>query len=220
MTFASASATGTLFSSLQDRVTIATVLNEQPGLVALYGPILDPSSAGELAMSKLTVLYALFSAVLYVVLVRRHTRVEEESGRAELVGGTMIGRDAPLAAAVIESAGVAVALGLLVTLANVAGGLPTVGSVWFGLTWAGTGLVATGTAAVACQLSASSRTCGAIAAGLLAGAFALRAVGDTVDGLHWMSWLSPLGWNTQLRAWSEPRWWVLGLYVALRSPSA
>jgi ABC-2 type transport system permease protein len=28
-----------------------------------------------------------------------------------------------------------------------------------------------------------------------------------------MSWLSPLGWNTQLRAWSEPRWWVAPLYV-------
>jgi ABC-2 type transport system permease protein len=95
MTFASASATGSLFAQMQDRISIATAVNEQPGLVALYGPILDPRSAGELAMSKLTVLYALFSAALYVVLVRRHTRVEEESGRAELVGGTRIGRDAP-----------------------------------------------------------------------------------------------------------------------------
>ena len=46
-------------------------------------------------MSKLTVLYALFSTILYVVLVRRHTGVEEESGRAELIGGTAVGRDAP-----------------------------------------------------------------------------------------------------------------------------
>jgi ABC-2 type transport system permease protein len=215
MTFASASATRTLFSSLRDRETLATMLNDQPGLVALYGPILDPSSAGELAMSKLTVLYALFSAILYVVLVRRHTRVEEESGRAELVGGTAIGRDAPLTAAIVECALVATTLGLLVTLANVAGGLPIAGSLWFGATWVGTGLVATGTAAVACQLSASARTCAAIAAGLLAGAFAVRAVGDTVGGLHWLSWLSPLGWNTQLRAWSDPRWWVAVLYVAV-----
>jgi ABC-2 type transport system permease protein len=215
MTFASASATRTLFGSLQDRETVATMLNDQPGLVALYGPILDPSSAGELAMSKLTVLYALFSAILYVVLIRRHTRVEEESGRAELVGGTTVGRDAPLTAAILESSLVAAVLGLLVTLANVAGGLPIAGSLGFGVTWVGTGLVATGTAAVACQLSASARTCAAVAAGLLAGAFAVRAVGDAVDGLHWLSWLSPLGWNTQLRAWSEPRWWVGVLYVVL-----
>ena len=65
---------------------VATSFNEQPGLLALYGPILDPRSAGELAMSKLTVLYALFSAVLYVVLVRRHTRVEEETGPSRAGG--------------------------------------------------------------------------------------------------------------------------------------
>ena len=215
MTFTSASATRTLFSSLQDRENIATMLNDQPGLVALYGPILDPSSAGELAMSKLTVLYALFSTILYVVLVRRHTRVEEESGRAELIGGTAVGRDAPLGAAIVESSIVAVGLGLLVTVANVLGGLPVVGSVWFGVSWVGTGLVATGTASVACQVSASARTCAAVAAGLLAGTFAIRAFGDAVASLHWLSWLSPLGWNTQLRAWSDPRGWVAGLYVVL-----
>ena len=33
--------------------------------------------------------------------------------------------------------------------------------------------------------------------------------------MSWLSWLSPFGWNTQLRAWSEPRGWVLLLYPAL-----
>jgi polyether ionophore transport system permease protein len=36
-------------------------------------------------------------------------------------------------------------------------------------------------------------------------------VGDT--SAEWLSWLSPFGWSTQLRAWSDPRWWVLLLYV-------
>jgi ABC-2 type transport system permease protein len=215
LAYASASATATLFSSVTERVRVATSVNEQPGLVALYGPILDPNSAGELAMSKLTVLYALFSAILYVVLVRRHTRVEEETGRAELTAGNGIGRNAPMAAVALECGVVAVALGLLVAVADMAGGLPVAGSAWFGVSWLGTGLVATGVAAVACQLSASARTCGAIAAGLLGGAFAVRAVGDGVDGLSWLSWLSPLGWNTQLRAWSDARWWVAGLYGVL-----
>ncbi|MEN3121663.1 ABC transporter permease [Janibacter sp. LM] len=213
MTYASASATTALFGSSAERVRLATEINGQPGLLALYGPILDPDSAGELAMSKLTVLYALFSAGLYVAVVRRHTRVEEESGRAELVGGTVVGRDAPLAAAVMECAALAIGLGCLLALAGTAGGLPWAGSVWFGVVWAGTGVVATGVAAVACQVSASARTCSALAAGALAGAYTVRAVGDAVEGLGWLSWLSPLGWNTQLRAWSEPRWWVVALYL-------
>lgn len=40
----------------------------------------------------------------------------------------------------------------------------------------------------------------------------LRAVGDTTES--WLSWLSPFGWSTQLRAWSDPHWWVLLLYPA------
>ena len=32
--------------------------------------------------------------------------------------------------------------------------------------------------------------------------FVLRAVGDV--GARWLSWLSPFGWNTQLRAWTRP----------------
>src|SRR5262249_14976051 len=34
------------------------------------------------------------------------------------------------------------------------------------------------------------------------------AVGDTTSAT-WLSWLSPFGWQTQLRAWSDPRGWVL-----------
>ena len=43
--------------------------------------------------------------------------------------------------------------------------------------------------------------------------FGLRAVGDTA--VSWLSWLSPFGWSTQLRAYGDTRWWVLLLYVAL-----
>ena len=50
-------------------------------------------------MTKLTVLYAVFVALLVLVLVRRHTRGEEEAGRAELIGATVVGRGALLAAA-------------------------------------------------------------------------------------------------------------------------
>ncbi|MSZ76360.1 MAG: hypothetical protein F2667_04540, partial [Actinobacteria bacterium] len=99
MTYVSASATGALFDTPEERLRVASSLNGQPGLLALYGPILDPTSRGELAMSKLTVLYALLSTVLYVAVLRRHTRTEEETGRAELVAGTAVGRNAPLAAA-------------------------------------------------------------------------------------------------------------------------
>lgn len=214
LAYASAVATPALFSSLQQQIAAATLINNQPALVALYGPILDTTSTGELAMSKMTVLYAVFAAAVFIVLVRRHTRVEEETGRAELLGATAVGRNAPVLAVLAECGAVALAIGALSWAACVIGGLPSSGAAWFALSWVGTGLVATGIALVACQISASARTCAAIAAGLIGAAYAARAVGDTNAGLHWLSWSTPLGWNTQLRAWSSPREWVVLLYPA------
>jgi ABC-2 type transport system permease protein len=213
MSVASAAATPGLYPGEAGRVRAAEGLNGSPAIVALYGPILDVRSVGELAMTKLTVLYAVFVAVLFIVLVRRHTRVEEESGRTELVAGTGVGRDAPLAASVIETDLLAAVLGLLTAAANALAGLELIGSIAFGGLWAGTALVAAGVGAVAAQLSASARTCAGYAAAVIGAFFVLRAVGDT--GPVSLSWLSPLGWNTQVRAYSETRWWLLLMYPLL-----
>ena len=87
------------------------------------------------------------------------------------------------------------------------------GSVAFAASWVGVSWVATGLTAVACQVSASARTCAALAGAGLGLLYVLRIIGDTGPG--WVSWLSPFGWSTRLRAWSEPRWWVLLLDLAL-----
>ena len=211
--YASAAATGALYESTRDRVDAARAINDNPAVVALYGPILDVHSLGELAMTKVTVLYAVILALLFVVVVRRHTRNEEESGHAELLAGTAIGRDTLLAAALLEGVVLSVGVGALVALADIAGGLPVAGSLGFGATWVGTGLVAVALTALCCQLAASSRTCFGIAGAALAVLYLMRAAGDV--GAEWLSWLTPFGWNTRLSAWSEPRWWLLLLYVAL-----
>ena len=108
---ASATATGSLYATAPQQVAAAEAINASPAVVALYGPILDTSSFGELAMTKMTVLYAVLVAALLVVVVRRHTRTEEESGRAELLAGTAMDRAAPLAAAAFEGIGVSLLVG-------------------------------------------------------------------------------------------------------------
>jgi ABC-2 type transport system permease protein len=212
--YASAAATGGLYATSSDRVSAAESINASSALVALYGPILDVHSLGELAMTKTTVTYGVLVMALVVSLVRRHSRVEEESGRAELLGGLAIGQQAPLVSASLVAALVSTLVAVLALLADVAGGLPVAGSVWFAASWWGLGLVGTGLGLVATQLSASARTCGALAAGSIAILYAVRALGDTTSA-GWLSWLSPFGWSTQLRAWSGPRGWVLGLDLVL-----
>jgi len=212
--FASASSTTSIYPTEADQVGAARAINDSPGLVALYGPILDVHSIGELSMTKMTVLYSLLVAIMMLFVVRRHTRLEEENGQTELLAGTAITREAPLVAAIAYGWGVSLVLGLLAVAVDIAGGLPATGSVAFGASWAGTGLVATGVTAVACQLSASARTCAGLASTALGVLYVLRAVGDT-SGAGWLSWLTPFGWNTQLRAFGSTRWWIPLLYVAL-----
>jgi ABC-2 type transport system permease protein len=54
--YASAAATGSFYATTADQVTAARAINDNPAVVALYGPILDVHSLGELAMTKVTVL--------------------------------------------------------------------------------------------------------------------------------------------------------------------
>lgn len=207
----SAAAVPELYPTEADRVAAAEAINASPGVVALYGPILDVHSAGELAMTKLTVVYAVLVALMLLFVVRRHTRLDEEHGRAELLGGTAVTATDPLAAALLYGTAVSVLLGVLAAAGNAVAGLPVVGSVAFGGSWAGTALVAAALTGVACQLSSSARTCAGIAATAILALFVVRAVGDTTSA-SWLSWLSPFGWNTQLRAYGDPRWGVLLLY--------
>jgi ABC-2 type transport system permease protein len=213
MVLVSAAATGPLYATPAERVAAAEALNASPAVVALYGPILDTSSLGELSMAKMTVLYAVFVALMGVVLVRRHTRVEEETGRAELVGATAVGAHAPTAAALLEAALASLAVGVLAAAGNIAAGLPVAGSLLFGASWTGVGLVGAAIAAVAAQVSSSARTVGFLASAAVGVLYLQRAVGDT--SVSWLSWLTPFGWGTRLSAWSEPRVWLLVGYPLL-----
>ena len=208
----SATATVGLYPDEAQRIVAADAVNATPAIVALYGPVYDPTSLGELAMFKLTALGAATVSILMVVLVVRHTRAEEEAGRLELVGAGVVGRGAPLAAALVTVFGACVALGLLTSAGLLLAGLPAAGSVAFGAAWAMTGACFAAVAGVTAQVTVGGRA--AIGLGLvaIAVAYVLRAIGDLAEGSPgWTSWLSPIGWNQQVRAYAGDRWAVLAL---------
>jgi ABC-2 type transport system permease protein len=107
----SASATVGLYPDQASRIEAANTINSTASVVALYGPIYDPSSLGALSITKMTAMYAALMSILMVMLVVRHTRAEEETGRLELLGATVVGRYAPLTAALLTSGGTALVLG-------------------------------------------------------------------------------------------------------------
>jgi ABC-2 type transport system permease protein len=189
----------------QDAIEAARALLTSPALVGMYGPIANPDNPDSFAIFKTLLLGAVAVALLAIVLVRRHTRTEEEAGRTELVGAGVVGRRAPLTAAVLLSVGTVVAASALSSLSLIGSGLGARGSWAFGIAWATVGLTFTGVAAVAAQLTTTTRGAGAWAFGTLGVSYLLRAVGDTSGAASWLTWLSPLGWAEKIEVFGENR---------------
>ncbi|GAA1200431.1 ABC transporter permease [Prauserella alba] len=171
--------------------------------------------------------YALYlmlgAAFMSITTVSRHTRVEEQTGRAELVRANVLGRHAQLTAALIMATVMNLLVaGLtgLVTLGSTIEPPPEAGpSLLMGAGIGAAGLAFAGVAAITTQLSAFSRAGSGIAGAVLGAAFVVRGIGDMSTtqngGLGWLSWLSPLGWSQQTAPFTLDRWWPLLLSVAL-----
>jgi ABC-2 type transport system permease protein len=211
----SAGATTDLYPSAASRMQAALSINGAPALVALYGRLYS-SNLGALSLIKMGGIGAALLAVLAFMLVVRHTRAEEETGRLELLGATVVGRYASLSAAVWVGVGTSLVIGALSALGLIATGLPVGGSVAFGLAWATTGCAFTAVGAFSAQLTAGGRAAAGIAASFLGLVYILRAIGDATghDDATWVSWLSPIGWSQQVRPFAQERWPVLLLLVA------
>jgi len=211
---------GTLYSfkSLYDtpgsRAGLVDGVNASAATRALAGPVLGSGSVAGLAAWKVGVTGGVLVAVMSVLLVVRHTRAEEESGRLELLGATVVGRRAPLTAGILVALAADAVLAVVVPVSSIVLGAPVAGSFAFGLSWAACGLVFTTAAAVAAQLTETSRSANGLALGLLGVAYGLRAIADAGPRFAWMTWLSPLGWSEQVRAFGGDRWWVLLLPLA------
>ncbi len=212
MVVSSVVATRDLYPDDQALTSAAETINATAALVALYGKIYAVTSLGAISLIKLTAFGAALVAVLFVFLVVRHSRAEEESGRLELATAGVVGRAAPLAAALLLGMLGSVALGLLTTLGLGLAGLPWAGSLAFGLGWALAGVVFSAIAGVTAQLTVSARAATGLGMAAVAVAYVLRAVGDLADGdPGWASWLSPIGWSQQIRPFAGDRWAVVAI---------
>lgn len=218
---ASASSVTGLYATEPDRIGYATTTSASVVARAFNGPTGGPSLGSVVTAETLTSL-AVLTALLSTFMVVRHTRQNEETGRAEILGSAVVGRHAPLAAALLSVTGVNLVAGLLVAALYAGLGLPLAGSVAFGAGLVALGMAFAAVAAVAAQLSGTARGANGLASAVVGLAFLLRAVGDASgrvgpDGMSaqsaWPSWLSPFGWANQVMPYAADRWWPLALPV-------
>ncbi|MEW2808727.1 ABC transporter permease [Streptomyces massasporeus] len=199
-----------LYGTPAERADLLRQMETNSSLRAMVGPVFG-DSLGALTAWRVGIYAGALAAVMSLLVVVRHTRDEEESGRQELVASGMVGRRASLTAALLAAAVANGVLALLVT-AGLAG-QGTTGALALGLGIAAVGMVFATMAAIVAQLTESARLARGLTAAVLGAAFVLRAAGDSAasDGSSVLTWLSPLGWLENLRPYASERWWVLAL---------
>ena len=201
-----------LYPSEAERAQLTATVASNPAIVSFLGPVYD-SNVGALTAWRVGTIGSLLVGLMAVLTVIRNTREEEETGRRELLGSTVLGRHASsdccfggcrrgrrchrwrwYAAGLVGRRpsgyrGDRVRGGLRRGRRGVCGRRP----------------------GVAAQLTQGAGAARGIAVGLVGLAFLLRVAGDggEASGIGWLSWLSPIGWFTRVRPFASERWSVI-----------
>ncbi|MFP3467310.1 ABC transporter permease [Leifsonia sp. SIMBA_070] len=198
------------YGSAAARTQLIQLAIANPTILVLRG---IPQGAGVAALTffEIYTFIALMAGLMNTFLAVRHSRAEEEQGRAELVAATPAGRLLPTTATVVHATVANILLAVVTGLGFVAAGLPVGGSFVAGAATGGAGLAFFGVGLLFAQVFSTSRGSNGFAAAVVVLAYVVRGIGDATattvgDGLRmrpaWPSWLSPIGWGEQTGAYT------------------
>lgn len=191
----------------------AAAVGTSPVSYLMSGRQAGIDTIGGIVANEMSQVAQLGICLMVVFLVVRHTRAEEESGRAELLRSTVLGRHAATLAGLLYGVSAAVLIGAIATTAMLATELDTLGSLTYGFGLTFLGLCYVGISLVAAQLSTSARGALGLAGAAVAAGYLVRGVGAVRnDGLVWAS---PFGWAQRMDAFGAERWWPAVPLVAL-----
>ena len=202
-----------------DRRSFLMGMQQNAGMVALWGPLEDPPTLGQIVMweagSMMIILGSVMSVLLFVGLHRR----SEALGLTELQLSTGISRMAPAAAALATT-----------VIASLIVGLGSAGVLWLSSQYVdempGEGSLTSGAVITLTMIGSAllahlvllfvDNPASVTRIGLLtvAGSFIARSVADSEE-LMWLNWVSPLGWKTVVHPYVKDDWGNLALLAAL-----
>jgi putative exporter of polyketide antibiotics len=211
------------YGTEQDRTSLLAAALANPVILLFRGL---PSGVGEGAFMVFLIFpwLAILAAFMSTFLAVRHTRGDEESGRAELIAATPAARSLPIVATAVHGVLANVLLGALVAGAFLAVGLDTEGSLLAGVAAAAVGIVFLGVGLFAAQLMRTSRGANSVAVWTVMATFVIAGIGNAIgtpsDDLtrmrsSWLAWLSPFGWGENTRTFDENLWWPAWLCLAV-----
>ncbi|MDT0445086.1 ABC transporter permease [Streptomyces johnsoniae] len=218
VTLASVSSFTSQYPEAEDRASVKETL-EGPAGLAMTGPehyLAGDYTYGAMTAHQMIGFMGIAIGIMSVLTVVRHSRTEEETGRAELLRSSVVGRHAHMTAALIVAAAANAVLGLLLAASLTGLGVESItanGSLLYGAGSAAVGITFAAVAALTAQITPFARGAAGLGMAAVAVAYTLRAVGDVGTGAF--AWLSPIGWAQRTYPYVDDRWWPLLLNVAL-----
>jgi ABC-2 type transport system permease protein len=198
---------------------------KNPAMIAMMGVSYGDGPGAMYALFML-VWASLGVAAFNIMFVVRHTRKDEEEGRAEMLAALPVGRGANLLAVLIVAfaADVVIALmSMLLIPAFQVEGLDMQGSAVLAFTTCAVGLVFASVAALLAQLFSTSKSTNILAFVALGGLYMLRAAGDMDLDYEALALVSPIGLAERCEAWVGNLAWpaiVLALEAVVLSALA
>ncbi|WP_324116996.1 polyketide antibiotic transporter [Microbacterium sp.] len=202
------------YGTHSDRVTVLAAVMANP-VIMMFRGLPSGASEGQFMAFEILPWLTMLAALMSTFLAVRHTRGDEEAGRAELVASTPAARTLPTVATLIHGVAANVVLGVLVALVLVGAKLDAAGSWVAGAVSATTGIAFLGIGLLAAQLMRTSRGANALTIWVLVGTFLLNGIGNAAGTpstdltritSSWLVWLSPFGWAEQARPYDTNLW--------------
>jgi ABC-2 type transport system permease protein len=225
LTYSGVAGVSQSYGTHTDRVTVLAAVMANP-VIMLFRGLPSGASEGQFMSFEILPWLTMLAALMSTFLAVRHSRGDEEAGRAEVVASTPAARSLPTIATLIHGVGANVVLGLLVALALIGAKQEASGSWLTGAVTATTGIAFLGIGLMAAQLMRTSRGANSLTIWILVGTFILNGIGNAAGTpsndltritSSWIVWLSPFGWAEQARPYDTNLWGpaLLGLVFGI-----
>jgi ABC-2 type transport system permease protein len=192
------------------RDQLARAYGSNMAMNALLGSERAVNTVAGFASWRFVGILSVLGSIWGLLTATRLMRGEEEAGRYDLfLAGQTTRRRAGGQALAGLGAGllalfVLTALGAIVTGRSPSAGFSLGECLYFSVTLVAGAAMFLAIGALASQLASTRRRAAAMAGVVFGIAYALRMVADTNQGLHWLLWLSPLGWIEETRPLTHP----------------
>ncbi len=200
-----------IYKTPAQRRQLETAFGSNNATTALFGPASRLQTVAGFTVFKTSMTLMILGAVWGLLASTRLLRGEEGSGRWEiLLSGQTTRRGAAAQALCGLASGVTTLWVVTALITIVAGHSSKVGiapgpALFFALALVSSAVMFLGVGALTSQLAPTRRQAAAYAAAVLGVSYALRMTADSGIGLHWLRWMSPLGWVEELQPLTAPR---------------